>query len=84
MFQTASVLQTGGNWAATAEKYGMVVALPDAPNGGVVHNTLNARDIRGHRREPVAVVAHGVAKGDGLLSARCDTGPGTGVGAARA
>lgn len=34
--QTASVLQTAGNWAATAERYGMVVALPDAPNGGVV------------------------------------------------
>lgn len=34
--QTASTLQTAGNWVATAEQYGMVVALPDAPGGGVV------------------------------------------------
>lgn len=34
--QTNADLQTGGNWVATAEKYGMVVALPEAPDGGVI------------------------------------------------
>lgn len=34
--QSASVLQQAGNWQATADAYGMVVALPDAPNGGVL------------------------------------------------
>ncbi|MEC8762056.1 MAG: PHB depolymerase family esterase, partial [Actinomycetota bacterium] len=33
--QKASDLQSAGNWAQTADEYGMVVALPDAPNGGV-------------------------------------------------
>ncbi|WP_249051820.1 PHB depolymerase family esterase [Cellulomonas fimi] len=34
--QTASALATSGNWTATADAYGMVVAAPDAPNGGVI------------------------------------------------
>lgn len=34
--QTASDLKVGGNWQAVADQYGMVVALPDAPNGGVI------------------------------------------------
>ncbi|MBN9209481.1 MAG: PHB depolymerase family esterase [Microbacterium ginsengisoli] len=34
--QKAADLQQNGNWTATADRYGMVVALPDAPNGGVV------------------------------------------------
>ena len=52
MFQTASVLQTGGNWAATAEKYGMVVALPDAPNGGVVLGCWDYYDANHSRTAP--------------------------------
>ena len=50
--QTASVLQTGGNWAATAEKYGMVVALPDAPNGGVVLGCWDYYDANHSRTAP--------------------------------
>lgn len=34
--QKAKDLQANGNWAAAADAYGMVVAIPDAPNGGVV------------------------------------------------
>ncbi len=34
--QKAADLKDGGNWAATADEYGMVVALPTAPNGGVL------------------------------------------------
>lgn len=34
--QKAQDLQTNGNWTATADAYGMVVALPDAPDGGVI------------------------------------------------
>jgi poly(3-hydroxybutyrate) depolymerase len=33
--QSATDLQIGGNWQKTADKYGMVIALPDLPNGGV-------------------------------------------------
>ncbi len=34
--QTNSDLKNGGNWKATADKYGMVVAIPGAPGGGVI------------------------------------------------
>lgn len=34
--QKASVLRTSGNFAAAADAYGAVIALPDAPNGGVL------------------------------------------------
>lgn len=34
--QTAAVLRTYGNLEATAEALGLVVALPDVPNGGVL------------------------------------------------
>lgn len=33
--QKAQDLQQDGNWTDVADEYGMVVALPDAPNGGV-------------------------------------------------
>lgn len=50
--QSASVLQTAGNWAATAEQYGMVVALPDAPNGGVVLGCWDYYDANHSRTSP--------------------------------
>lgn len=34
--QSADDLATAGGWEDTAEAYGMVVAAPDAPNGGVL------------------------------------------------
>lgn len=34
--QTSADLKSGGNWQATADQYGMVVAIPDAPGGGVI------------------------------------------------
>ena len=34
--QSATDLRNGGNWAATADEYGMVVAIPDAPLGGTM------------------------------------------------
>ena len=34
--QTNDEMRTGGNWEATADAYGMVVALPGAPDGGVI------------------------------------------------
>lgn len=34
--QTATVFRDLGNWAGAAEAYGMVVAVPAAPNGGVL------------------------------------------------
>ncbi|HND86072.1 MAG TPA: PHB depolymerase family esterase [Pseudobdellovibrionaceae bacterium] len=34
--QQAETLQKLGNWQATADKYNMVVAIPQVPNGGVV------------------------------------------------
>lgn len=33
--QKAQDMQDDGNWTDVADEYGMVVALPDAPNGGV-------------------------------------------------
>ncbi len=34
--QTNTDLKNGGNWKATADKYGMVVAIPGVPGGGVI------------------------------------------------
>lgn len=34
--QTNSVLKNGGNWTTSADQYGMVIAIPGAPNGGVI------------------------------------------------
>lgn len=34
--QTNTDMRTGGNWEATADAYGMVVAVPAAPDGGVI------------------------------------------------
>ena len=34
--QQAETIQKSGNWQATADKYNMVVAIPQVPNGGVV------------------------------------------------
>ncbi|BCF86316.1 hypothetical protein RQCS_58610 (plasmid) [Rhodococcus qingshengii] len=34
--QTSTDLANGGNWETTADEYGMVVAIPSAPNGGVI------------------------------------------------
>lgn len=34
--QQAETLQKSGNWQATADKYNMVVAIPQVPNGGVI------------------------------------------------
>lgn len=34
--QTNTEMRTGGNWEATADAYGMVVAVPAAPDGGVI------------------------------------------------
>ncbi|MFL0809228.1 MAG: PHB depolymerase family esterase [Agarilytica sp.] len=34
--QTNSDLKNGGNWKPTADKYGMVIAIPNAPGGGVI------------------------------------------------
>ena len=34
--QTSTEMRTGGNWEATADAYGMVVAVPAAPDGGVI------------------------------------------------
>jgi poly(3-hydroxybutyrate) depolymerase len=50
--QTASTLQTAGNWAATAEEYGMVVALPGAPGGGVVLGCWDYYDSNHSRISP--------------------------------
>ncbi|MGZ3651368.1 MAG: extracellular catalytic domain type 1 short-chain-length polyhydroxyalkanoate depolymerase [Bdellovibrionota bacterium] len=39
--QHADDLKTLGNWESAAEKYQMVVAIPDVPNGGVVLGCWN-------------------------------------------
>lgn len=50
--QKAGDLQTAGNWTATAEEYGMVVALPDAPNGGVILGCWDYYDANHSRTSP--------------------------------
>lgn len=34
--QSSTVFKAGSNWQSTADEYGMVVAIPAAPNGGVL------------------------------------------------
>lgn len=34
--QTNTDLKNGGNWRSTADKYGMIIAIPGVPNGGVI------------------------------------------------
>ncbi|WP_125776799.1 PHB depolymerase family esterase [Antribacter gilvus] len=50
--QTSSVLKNGGNWAATADQYGMVVAVPAAPNGGVILGCWDYYDTNHSRTSP--------------------------------
>ena len=50
--QTASTLQAGANWQATADEYGLVVALPDAPNGGVIFGCWDYYDSIHSRTNP--------------------------------
>ncbi|NUO59637.1 MAG: PHB depolymerase family esterase [Hamadaea sp.] len=50
--QTNANLQTGANWAGTADQYGMVVALPAAPNGGVIAGCWDYYDTNHSRSNP--------------------------------
>ena len=50
--QKASDLQSAGNWAQTADEYGMIVALPDAPNGGVILGCWDYYDANHSRTAP--------------------------------
>ncbi|EMY33391.1 poly(3-hydroxybutyrate) depolymerase [Arthrobacter crystallopoietes BAB-32] len=50
--QTASTLATAGNWQAVVDAYGMVVAAPDAPNGGVLLGCWDYYDSNHSRTSP--------------------------------
>jgi poly(3-hydroxybutyrate) depolymerase len=50
--QKAADLRNGGNWAATADEYGMVVAVPAAPNGGVLLGCWDYYDANHSRSAP--------------------------------
>lgn len=50
--QTATDLREGGNWTSTADAYGMVVAIPDAPNGGVLLGCWDYYDSNHSRSNP--------------------------------
>lgn len=50
--QTNTDLQTAGNWQATADAYGMVVAVPAAPNGGVIAGCWDYYDANHSRSNP--------------------------------
>ncbi|MDI3329254.1 MAG: PHB depolymerase family esterase [Micrococcus sp.] len=50
--QKAADLRNGGNWAATADEYGMVVAVPAAPNGGVLLGCWDYYDTNHSRTSP--------------------------------
>ncbi|WP_341240891.1 PHB depolymerase family esterase, partial [uncultured Nocardioides sp.] len=50
--QTNTDLQTAGNWQATADAYGMVVAVPAAPNGGVIAGCWDYYDGNHSRSNP--------------------------------
>lgn len=50
--QTSQVLKTGGNWTATADEHGMVVAVPAAPNGGVLLGCWDYYDTNHSRTNP--------------------------------
>jgi len=51
--QTSANLQAGGNWASTADKYGMVIAIPAAPGGGVIAGCWDYFDGNHSRNAPV-------------------------------
>ncbi|WP_226900280.1 extracellular catalytic domain type 1 short-chain-length polyhydroxyalkanoate depolymerase [Nonomuraea phyllanthi] len=50
--QTSTALRDGGNWAATADEHGMVVAIPAAPNGGVLLGCWDYYDSNHSRTSP--------------------------------
>lgn len=50
--QTAANLTSGGNWAAAADEHGMVVAVPAAPNGGVLLGCWDYYDSNHSRSNP--------------------------------
>ena len=50
--QTSQVLRNAGNWAATADEHGMVVAIPAAPNGGVLLGCWDYYDTNHSRTNP--------------------------------
>lgn len=50
--QTASTLASAGTWQAVADAYGMVVAAPDAPNGGVLLGCWDYYDASHSRSNP--------------------------------
>lgn len=50
--QKAADLRNGGNWAAAADEYGMVVAVPAAPNGGVLLGCWDYYDTHHSRTAP--------------------------------
>ncbi|OIJ24216.1 extracellular catalytic domain type 1 short-chain-length polyhydroxyalkanoate depolymerase [Nocardioides luteus] len=50
--QTSANLRDGGNWTATAEARGMVVAIPAAPNGGVLLGCWDYYDSNHSRTSP--------------------------------
>ncbi|MBL0884917.1 extracellular catalytic domain type 1 short-chain-length polyhydroxyalkanoate depolymerase [Myceligenerans indicum] len=50
--QTSSDLRSGGNWESTADAYGMVVAVPAVPNGGVIAGCWDYYDTNHSRTSP--------------------------------
>lgn len=50
--QTSANLRDGGNWTATADARGMVVAIPAAPNGGVLLGCWDYYDSNHSRTSP--------------------------------
>lgn len=54
--QTSAALRDGGNWAATADARGMVVAIPAAPNGGVLLGCWDYYDSNHSRTWPRSTV----------------------------
>ncbi|MGD6980606.1 MULTISPECIES: extracellular catalytic domain type 1 short-chain-length polyhydroxyalkanoate depolymerase [Citricoccus] len=50
--QKAADLRNGGNWAATADEYGMVVAVPAAPDGGVLLGCWDYYGVNHSRTSP--------------------------------
>lgn len=50
--QTSANLRDGGNWTATADARGMVVAIPAAPNGGVLLGCWDYYDSNHSRNSP--------------------------------
>lgn len=46
-------LQMGGNWVTTADRYGMVVAIPAVPAGGVIAGCWDYYDSNHSRTSPV-------------------------------